>query len=104
MLSVGGVRGGEMVCVGYDVVSWSISPLSVSDSIYQCPPPPPLIADLNLGPNRSKRVVSWGRIIYRVTWKVSSGKSLICSSGPQCDQEMDGIKTPEGLGGRRRRC
>lgn len=80
MLSVGGVRGGEMVCVGYDVVSWSISPLSVSDSIYQCPPPRPLIADLSFGPNRSKRVVSWGRTIYRVTWKVGSGKSLICSS------------------------
>lgn len=80
MLSVGGVRGGEMVCAGSDLVSWSISPLSVSDSINQCPFAhlPPLIAALNFRPSR--RVVSWGHTIYRVTWKVNSGKSLICSS------------------------
>lgn len=32
----GGVRGGEMMSLASDLVSWSISPLSVSDSIPQC--------------------------------------------------------------------
>lgn len=31
-----GVRGGEMMGLASDLVSWSISPLSVSDSIPQC--------------------------------------------------------------------